>query len=361
MSNQIEFSNFPSTRYQGSKRKIIPWIFDVIRDLKFNTVLDGFGGTASVSYLFKKLNKEVTFNDFLKFNYLIGKAIIENNNTILTKKDASSLLSNNKHFSKNEFIQKNFRNIYFLNSENIWLDDIISSICNLNSYSSEVLEYKRAIAYYSLFQSCLIKRPFNLFHRKNLYLRTNHVNRSFGNKTSWEKEFEFYFLKFISEANSLIFNNTKKCKSTNKSIFDMDENGYDLVYFDPPYLRKNSSNETSRYLQIYHFLEGLANYSNWGELIDWSKNNLSFKNDLYTDRFKIESVYETYEELIYKFRKSKIILSYKYGGVPSIKFLVSLLKKHKLKVYTVSKHYKYALNKQNGESKLNREVLVIGI
>ncbi len=74
MPLSIDFTKFPSTRFQGSKRKIIPWIFNVIKDLKFNTVLDGFGGTASVSYLFKKMGKAVTYNDNLKFNYYIGKA-----------------------------------------------------------------------------------------------------------------------------------------------------------------------------------------------------------------------------------------------------------------------------------------------
>jgi hypothetical protein len=45
-------------------------------------------------------------------------------------------------------------------------------------------EYKRAIAYSALCQACLAKRPYNLFHRANLYMRTQDVERSFGNKTT---------------------------------------------------------------------------------------------------------------------------------------------------------------------------------
>ena len=51
----------PSTRYQGSKRRILPWLCKNIKDLEFDTVLDGFGGTGSVSYLFKLMGKQVTF------------------------------------------------------------------------------------------------------------------------------------------------------------------------------------------------------------------------------------------------------------------------------------------------------------
>ena len=40
---------FPSTRFSGSKRRFLFWIWENIRDIKFKTVLDVFGGTGSVS------------------------------------------------------------------------------------------------------------------------------------------------------------------------------------------------------------------------------------------------------------------------------------------------------------------------
>ena len=54
---------FPPTRYQGSKRKLLGWIWEHVRDLPFGTALDAFGGTGSVSYLFKQNGKRVTYND----------------------------------------------------------------------------------------------------------------------------------------------------------------------------------------------------------------------------------------------------------------------------------------------------------
>ncbi len=70
---EIDFKRFPTTRYQGSKRKILPWIYGHLKPLRFHTAIDVFGGTASVSYLLKKMGKQVTFNDSLRCNYLMGK------------------------------------------------------------------------------------------------------------------------------------------------------------------------------------------------------------------------------------------------------------------------------------------------
>ena len=83
----LDISKFPSTRYRGSKRKIIPWLWDSFKELDFTSALDVFGGTTSVSYLLKNMGKAVTYNDYLHFNYLIGLALIENDHTILVKRD----------------------------------------------------------------------------------------------------------------------------------------------------------------------------------------------------------------------------------------------------------------------------------
>ena len=359
--NKIEFKEFPSTRYQGSKRKILPWLHDSFKEIDFHTVLDACGGSGSVSYLLKKMGKAVTYNDKLHFNYLIGKALIENQQYLLTEQDFRELINiEDKVVSKN-LISKNFKGIYFLPKENEWLDKMTNNIVNMNHYQPEILQYKKALAYYAIFQSSMIKRPFNLFHRKNLNLRTNDVERNFGNKITWEKSFDYYFSKFVKEANSLIFNSNTKCNSINESIFNLDPFGYDLVYIDPPYIRKDGSNESSNYLRCYHFLEGISKYNEWEHLIDYDSINLQLKNIKEENDFRRDTIFEMIQEIIAKFKSSKIVFSYKKGGVPSIDFIVRAMKKHGKQVHTRSLHYKYALNHQNGDAEKNREVLIIGI
>jgi adenine-specific DNA-methyltransferase len=355
----FDLKEFPTTRYQGSKRKILPWIYDAVKDLPFETVLDACGGSASVSYLFKKMNKQVTYNDKLKFNSIIGKALIENQSVTFLDEDLENLIHNN--LETPNFINKHFKDIYFLENENIWLDKMSYGILNMNHYTGNVLEMKKAIAYYALFQASIIKRPFNLFHRKNLYIRTNDVKRSFGNKITWDKTFHNHFKSFVKEANSMVFDSGTQCRAINESIFEIDPFGYDLVYIDPPYLNKEGTNESSNYLKCYHFLEGIANYDQWSDLVDTKTINLRFKDVNEKNDFKEENINETFKNIIDRYRNSIIVLSYKKGGIPSIDFLVNLMKKHKRKVYTKSLHYKYALNRQNGNAQKNREVLIIGI
>ncbi len=43
-----DIQNFPTTRYCGSKRKLLPWlIFYTFKNVEFNSVLDGFVCTYS--------------------------------------------------------------------------------------------------------------------------------------------------------------------------------------------------------------------------------------------------------------------------------------------------------------------------
>ena len=191
----------PVTRYYGSKRKLVQKIWTVFEDLNldFNSVLDVFGGSAIFSYYAKTKNKSVIYNDIFRFNYLIGKALIENKITQITQSQIVDLLKQNKIEKYRHIIFDNYKDIYFTDEENNLIDIVIQNIEKIED------EHDKASAYYVLFQTCLIKRPFNIFHRKNLSLRINHVNSNFGNKKTWEKTFEELFVKFHSELKQFQF------------------------------------------------------------------------------------------------------------------------------------------------------------
>ena len=218
---------FPTTRYYGSKRKLISWIFENIKHLKFETVLDGFGGTASVSLLFKSMGKNVTYHDAFNFNTYT----------------ASAVLSNKMHLGKTKFretlqavepiegvISKHFRNIFYTNNENRWLDGFMKKM-----KSDNLEENERSIYFYTLFQACLQKRPFNLFHRANLSLRLNKkAERSFGNMTTWERSFSELMLRAYDELVHCVWNSGRQIEVVSPTnILDI-EPQYNLVYLDPP-------------------------------------------------------------------------------------------------------------------------------
>ncbi|MDD5186894.1 MAG: DNA adenine methylase [Methanoregula sp.] len=350
-------SRAPTTRYRGSKRRILPWLHENIDPLKFETVLDGFGGTGSVSFLLKMMGKEVTFNDILKSNYQAGISLIENNKFILTKNDIKFLIHKNG-FEYPSFVQETFKDIYYLNDENEWLDVIIHNIQMLSElYSGEVLRKKQALSYNALFQACLCKRPYNLFHRKNLYMRTADVERTFCNKTTWERSFDYFFVKFSKEISEKVFSNKKTNKSLCSNILDVEETNYDLLYLDPPYISNKSRKSLSDYQDYYHFLEGIVNYSSWDSKIDHSKKN---KPLLKTQpAWSKKSAEKSLDDIFKKFSDSIIVTSYGEPGYPSIETIVELLHQYKKDVDVRKRQFNYTLNRSTKNGDKLHEVLII--
>jgi adenine-specific DNA methylase len=336
----------PTTRYQGSKAKLVAWIWEHIKELDFLTVLDAFGGTGVVGYYLKQKGKQIFYNDYLKSNYYIGLALIENNNVRLNEHDIQRIFIKDPNFEYCSFITETFRDIYYTDEENHWLDIVVQNIMKIENI------YKKALGYYALFQSCLVKRPFNLFHRKNLYIRLANVKRTFGNKATWDRPFEEHFMDFVREINYLVYDNGKENKAYNLDVFEVEGN-FDLVYIDPPYT--SSKGVSVNYLDFYHFLEGLADYENWKYRIDYRTINKRFykDNNPWNDRRKIR---RKFKELFEKFKDSILVISYRSDGIPTIEQIISDVKlfKKRVNLYTFE-NYKYVLS--NGRTS---EVLIVG-
>lgn len=338
-------NKFPSTRYQGSKAKFADWIWYEISNIPFKTALDAFGGTGSIAYKLKDNGKDVTYNDILPFNTLIGKAIIENTNTFLLDTEVDTILTENPSIQYPTFIADNFKDIYYTDEENHWLDVVRYNISQIQN------EYKRAIAWFALFQSCIIKRPYNLFHRKNLYVRLMDVKRSFGNKKTWDTPFEIHFRNFVKEANNAVFDNGTNCYVLNKDALDI-ENKYDLVYIDTPYI--NEKGVGVDYADFYHFLNGLVYYDNWSSLIDYSSKHhrLMRQYNIWADK---EHILEGFKKLIEQFKSSILVFSYRSNGIPSIESLIDILELNGRRCdLRFTKEIKYALSDIK-----SKEVLII--
>ncbi|HLF24945.1 MAG TPA: DNA adenine methylase [Anaerolineae bacterium] len=351
---------FPTTRYRGSKRKILSWIWAALRDIPFETALDLFGGTGVVSLLFKRMGKQVTYNDYLRYNHISAVALVENCNTQFTDEDLAFILGNHASIRPGTFITDTFRKYYFLDSENKWLDRTIANISALSLlYSGRQLREKQALALWALGQACLIKRPFNLFHRKNLSLRTRDVERGFGNKSTWETPFPMAMRRFVREANQTVFDNGRKNKALCRDAFCVEQAGYDLVYLDPPYFFAHQENLD--YRTSYHFLEGIAQYDKWPNLVDQSSYGLRLKrNGMQWPAHSINELMGLYSLLLDRFRESIIVVSHKSGSLVPVGVIRQLLIERGKQVQTRWRHYSYALSKNNGKPRHNIEWLIVG-
>jgi adenine-specific DNA-methyltransferase len=337
----------PRTRYQGSKRKLCGWIAACLEPLEFTSVLDAFSGTASVGYLLKGLGKQVTCNDVLAANWQIATALVANDNARLSRRTIDRLVDPATSADEPTFIRDTFAGIYFTDAENAWLDRVCRRIRRMRNAAA------RAIAWYALFQSALAKRPYNLFHRRNLYMRTADVPRSFGNKRSWDRHFEAHFRAFADEANQAVFAGERTCRAIRGNAVDA-PGAYDLVYIDPPYLNRKGVGVD--YAHFYHFLEGLVDYPNWPQRVDRATRHRRMRAapSPWTQPAAIGGAFA---EVFARFADAMLVVSYRNDGIPSIEEIRTMLKKFKRRV-VVHEHtrYQYALSTR----RQTREALLIG-
>lgn len=132
----------------------------------------------------------------------------------------------------------------------------------------------------------------------------------------------------------------------------------DLVYIDPPYF--NSNGNHTNYHSKYYFLEGLANYNQIKDNINFLKTNRTININKSDEFEKAATFLNELERLILNHTDSIIIVSYRNNGKHSINQITELMIKSKpdYQVHTLDLGlYGYALNKSN---KTNNEFLIIG-
>lgn len=337
----------PTTRYQGSKRKLLDFIWENVRGLEFDSVLDIFGGTASVAYRLKSEGKAVTVNDNLRANHWNARAIVENDSVTLEDAALDELLRPEPGAEYDGFIARTFSGVYFTDEENAWLDMVCQNIRRMES------QWARAVAWRALFQACLVKRPYNLFHRRNLYMRTADVRRGFGNKSTWDTPFDVHFRRFAAETNAAVFHSGRPCRAICGDALEVPA-GQDLVYIDPPYV--NSRGVGVDYFRFYHFLEGLADYPNWPLRLDRGKKHLPLAGSQspFSDPKRNA---EALDRIFARHADSILVVSYRSDGIPDEATLAGLIRRYKPRVrVTGAARYRYALS----TNRRSRELLFIG-
>jgi DNA adenine methylase len=349
MNNQLEIENltnqfqyFPGTRYMGSKNKIIGDLWNHLSKIEFESVFDCFAGSNVVGYFLKSQGKKVITNDFMAFSHITSKAIIENSRHQLNSVDLKLLLKKN---SNNGFIQSTYKDIFFSDTENEFLDRVRQNISELDN------EYKVALSLSALVRACIKKRARGIF--------TFVGERYNDGRADMKKTIEEHFIESIDIFNQAVFDNGKKNESYNLRSEDISVKA-DLVYFDPPYFTTNSDND---YVRRYHFVEGLVR--NW-QGIRIQEHSVVKKFESYKSPFsKKDTAYSAFETLFKKNQSSIIAISYSSNSLPSKNELIQMLSKYKSNVEVHEIDHTYSFGNQNHKvgNKNNRvkEYLFIGI
>lgn len=240
---------FPEPQYLGAKYIHRGWIAKYIPE-EACTVLDAFSGSQSIAYMLKQLGKKVISNDFLAFNTMIGKALVENSSSTLDQSDLDILFSENSNPTEFDLMKREFSNLFFSPPEAAFTDSFRSNVHRLSN------PYKQALALTVLCRSMTRKVTMGHFaHTKALAYAADPAR--IKRNRSLIRPLKDIFMELLPQYNSAVFDNKQECVSYNKNILELLPllKNVDLVYFDPPYCNSHAD-----YQSFYHLLETFVEY-----------------------------------------------------------------------------------------------------
>lgn len=334
-----QIAQFPPTRYMGSKRKILDEIWNVSKQFEFDSVLDLFSGSGIVSYMYKANGKKVVSNDYMHMSYVMAKALIQNNKTLLSIEEAKDLIEEKKEVD--DFVSRNFKGIYFNDEDNHFIDVVRNNIADIED------EYKKAIALEALIRTCIKKRPRGIF--------TYVGDRYNDGRRDLRKSFQEQFIEAVKSVDNAVFSNGKRNMVYNENSMTLKKTA-DLIYIDPPYYTPNSDNE---YVRRYHFVEGLAR--NWkGVEIQEDTKTKKFKS--YPTPFSTkDGATKAFDHIFRKNKDSIMIVSYSSNSLPCLEDMVDMMKKYKKRVDVVPIDYRYSFGTRKNTTRNEvKEYLFVG-
>ena len=263
-------SKYPKINYIGNKAKLVDWIIENL-PLKRGKVLDIFSGGNSVSYALKEKKYEVLSNDVLYSNYVISKAIIENNSVKLS----SDVLE--KNISK-DLIEKKYEKIKFL-SNRLYFDYEVKELARLICISETLDNYEKYMFLALLRRAMIRKLPYsrmNVPWNQIVKLRDEDYSyMKYKRKRAYHNlSFKQHILDNINNYNDSIFDNGKKNLSYNMDSFEMlkkIKEPVDIIYMDPPYPKT-----MNKYGEFYGLFDKV--FDEEKKYIDFSANDKFMDN-----------------------------------------------------------------------------------
>ncbi|MBB4634958.1 DNA adenine methylase [Longimicrobium terrae] len=312
---------YPRLRYMGSKYKVIPHLSRIFSRLEFSRALDAFSGSGVVGYALKEMGVEVVTNDFLSFPSTVARALVENQEATLNPADIASLLAPNA--DGRDFIQRTFNGLYFPAEDHAFLDSVWSHLHTLPPY-------KRAVAISALCLAAARKQPRGVFTVTDF--------RYDDGRKSLRTPLREQFVTAVADYNSAVFDNGKRNQARCGDVFDLDPDGFDLVYLDPPYAPPKDDND---YIKRYHFLEGLSVYWEGQTIMQHTATKKIEKK--HTPFGSKRTIREALRATFNHFRRGTLVLSYSSNSVPGPDEIMSLLRAEKahVDVYSIPHTYSF--------------------
>lgn len=317
--NEKDFSHIKTQgiKYAGSKLKIIPYILENIKDLEIKTVLDGFSGSTRVSQAFAEAGYDVTSSDIAHWSEVCAKCFLLHNKDreyyqkILDELNALQGYDGwfTAHYGGDEqmetkmpFQKKNTRKLDAIREriEELDLDDIDKSVI-LTSLLFALDAVDSTLGHFASYLATWSKRSYN-----DLFLKLPDLKETRGKHTVVRDD-----------------------------IFNVIENNrFDLAYFDPPYGSNNEKMPPSRvrYTSYYHIWTSVIKHDKpklFGKVNRREDSRDAVAASVFEEFRKNEAgnfiAMEAIRALIQKTQARYILLSYSSGGRATKKELETIL------------------------------------
>ena len=239
-----------------------------------------------------------------------------------------------------DFIRRTFAGIYFTDADLCFLDSAWSHIERMDGH-------KRALAISALVLSSARRQPRGVFTVTGL--------RYDDGRRDLRLPLRDHFAERAAEYNRVVFDSGQPCAATSSDVFDLAQDGFDVVYLDPPYAPPRDDN---CYIKRYHFLEGLSVY--WRDQAPLESTRTRKLPKRYTPFSYARTVTDALRRMIHQFAGSALVLSYSSNAVPDAATIEGLLREVKRHVEVRAVDHTYAFGThQAARRRAAREYLFI--
>jgi adenine-specific DNA methylase len=306
---------FPEPQYLGSKHLFVGWIAKHLPS-NVRVVLDVFGGSQSVAFMLKQRGLQTLTNDLLRFNHMIGLALIENEQWTLSNGDIQMLFEPCSH-EQYRLMQDVFTNVFFDATQAAVLDHFRYNVNRLEN------PYKQALALAVMNRSMTRKVIMGHFaHTKALAYAKNpaRVKRN----PSIARPVRDLFIELLPKYNNAVFSNRQQNKSFQTDALQLlpTLSGVELAYFDPPYCDSHAN-----YQSFYHLLETYVEYWHDKQFVNATKRYEPQKPSGFD---KKQDAIESFETLFASAADiPHWLISYNNRSYPSPEILSQLIRRYK--------------------------------
>lgn len=325
---------YPKVNYIGNKEKLVKWIIDEI-PIKKGSVLDIFAGGCSVSYALKLAGYSVISNDILYADFVIAKALIENNNDTLSMNVFNQLIDKN-HIDEIE------KNIEFL-KDRLYYPAEVKELAKLIAISENIKGNAKYIFLALLRRAMIRKLPYSRMNvpwdQIQLLRDEDYSYRKYRRKRAYHNQtFESHMIENLTSYNEAVFS-ASDCRVYNYDAIDILKkiNHVNVIYMDPPY-----PSTMNNYDAFYGLFDDIFNKKN--NHTDFTKRITFLKN--------LEALVKTAS-----LKTDYILLSQNTGVKPEPHITKSMLEKYGTVIIKEKKHNYQVTGKENKNS--SKELLFI--